>query len=346
MVGCLAHGVLAGPVAACTSLSHLELRHTAADVSVCDQPSCCLEELLEPGEDVLRLPAGLESLSLRLPTLAEPGPLLEALADDMPQLRALELGGLWHVQYAEDLEALGALTSLRRLVLRAEVRQAAPALPGHLPVTRVAAASSADAGRHAQLRACAPAPRCTCPLASRPRLLLLPMQEPASEFVSYEYDDGGELQLGEPGGDACPLAGLSHLTCLVVTGSSQAHPGLGQPLNAGLVIEVPTKVLLTLGEGLAQLPALRELHFNGGIKDVPEGGMGMQRNGLRGWGHGRECMWRVGGRRALAGCLPRPSCTCSQSPAPPCLPPLSSGCRHLAVHGPHTAGDPQNNLGP
>lgn len=122
VVGCLAHSALSSQLAAFGSLRHLELRHTAAEEGCCGlHDSCLARQLLDRVEEEQLLPPGLQSLSLRLPQLPHPPLLLEDLAD-FSALTALELGGVSTVDDVDDpTEDLACLTSLRRLVLRAEV---------------------------------------------------------------------------------------------------------------------------------------------------------------------------------------------------------------------------------
>lgn len=124
-MGCLAHSALSSQLAAFRSLRHLELRHTAAEEGCCGlHDSCLARQLLDRVEEEQLLPPGLQSLSLRLPQLPHPPLLLEDLGD-FSALTALELGGVSTVDDIDDpTEDLACLTSLRRLVLHADVRGA------------------------------------------------------------------------------------------------------------------------------------------------------------------------------------------------------------------------------
>lgn len=125
VVGCIGYPALA----ACRSLTHIELRHTAADADCCSLgASCCVQRLLERDwEEDPTLPEGLQALSVRAPYLDNLGALLDD-AVDLSALTALELGhGVGDMDFDDMAEELAGLTSLHRLVLRAEVRDASAA---------------------------------------------------------------------------------------------------------------------------------------------------------------------------------------------------------------------------
>ncbi|PRW58292.1 hypothetical protein C2E21_2809 [Chlorella sorokiniana] len=217
IIGCLAHSALSSQLATFSGLQHVELRHTSAEEGCCGLGDGCLAgELMDRVEAEELLPAGLQSFSLRLSQLPHPALLLGDL-ESCSALTALELGGVSTMEYEDSLDDLAGLTSLRRLVLRAEIL------------------------------ACDP----------------------------YGFDSSatcGELYLGATpvgGSGEFPLAALTRLTCLVLTGSTSAHPGLGRPLNPHIGAGQPGQARIGIGEGLSQLPQLQELHLDGLVDAVP-----------------------------------------------------------------------------
>lgn len=102
----------------------------------------------------------------------------------------------------------------------------------------------------------------------------LPQQNSNPNRYAFHSGASADLHLGgsPEGGGQFPLAPLSRLTCLVLAGSTGAHPGLGRPLNSYIGANPPSLAGIGIGEGLAGLPQLRELHMDGLVQAVPAGG--------------------------------------------------------------------------
>ena len=152
--------------------------------------------------------------------------------------------------------------------------------------------------------------------APPPRQILAP--DCSGGFVTATC---GELYLGTPeSGGEFPLTGLTRLTSLVLTGNTHAHPGLGRPLNSasGFVgARPPAQARIGIGEGVAQLPQLQELHMDGLVDAVPAGGQLF----AAWWGGvsgscpscGSEKVWRLGWARVGG---QGGACMCRQLTAP------------------------------
>lgn len=125
-------------------------------------------------------------------------------------------------------------------------------------------------------------------------------------------DSGGEF----------PLTSLTQLTSLVLTGNTHAHPGLGRPLNSASGFagaRPPAQARIGIGDGVAQLPQLQELHMDGLVDAVPAGEGCFCSWGCWGWINGSwpscgsERGWRLSCARV--GGQGR-TCTCRQWTAP------------------------------